>query len=201
LSVPDRLRLPLAFDAGALAQEVSDLSPNSWILHFNTDIFEGRWAGVALRSAGGRPAQLYPDPTATDFSDTEVLARCPDLARALQRFRCPLNAVRLLTLDPGGTIKEHRDYRLGYDDGEVRLHIPILTNPLVEFVLDGRTVDLRAGECWYLNLNLPHRVANRSRAPRVHLVLDCVVNEWLATVITTAATATTATTATARAAP
>jgi hypothetical protein len=35
------------------------------------------------------------------------------------------------------------------------------------------------GECWYLNVNQPHRVENRGSADRVHLVLDCVVDEWL----------------------
>ena len=36
-----------------------------------------------------------------------------------------------------------------------------------------------AGECWYLNLSKPHRVHNRGATERMHLVLDCVVNDWL----------------------
>jgi hypothetical protein len=31
----------------------------------------------------------------------------------------------------------------------------------------------------YLNVNLPHRVAHRGAADRIHLVIDCVVNDWL----------------------
>jgi quercetin dioxygenase-like cupin family protein len=189
VTVPDRLRLPLDFDVAAMAADVAALPDSSWVDHFNTAIFEGRWCGVALRSVGGRPAQLYPDPTATDdFADTQILADCPNLRGAVAQLRCPLTAVRLLALDPGAVIKEHRDYRLGYDDGEVRLHIPILTSPEVEFVLAGEAVTLRAGECWYLDLNQPHRAANRSRQRRVHLVADCVVDEWLEKVLADATT-------------
>jgi hypothetical protein len=39
------------------------------------------------------------------------------------------------------------------------------------------------GEYWYLDLGKPHRVENRSNRDRVHLVVDCVLNEWLHQVI------------------
>jgi hypothetical protein len=149
--------------------------------HFNDRIYEGEWSGVALRSVGGRPATLYPDPTATGaFADTELLGRCPYYREMLESFRCPTTAVRLLRLKAGSNIREHRDYKLGYEDGEVRLHVPIVTSPDVTFYLDGRPVPMQVGECWYVNVNLPHRVDNRSRTDRIHLVIDCVVNDWLA---------------------
>jgi hypothetical protein len=179
MNVPDRLRLPLVFDAAALAAELGALAPDAWAPHFNRAIYEGDWSGVALRSPGGGASQLYAGPTSADYADTSVLAACPTLTAALGRIKCPTTAVRLLGLGPGATIAEHRDYWLAFDDGEVRLHVPIVTDPAVEFVLDGRRVDLGPGDCWYLNLNLPHRVANRSLRRRVHLVIDCVVNDWL----------------------
>ena len=67
MTVPDRLKLPLVFDAAGLAEEVAALAPDSWTPHFNQAIYEGDWSGVALRSVAGRPPQLYPDPTADDF--------------------------------------------------------------------------------------------------------------------------------------
>jgi len=36
------------------------------------------------------------------------------------------------------------------------------------------------GEAWYLNFDLVHRVENNGAEERVHLVIDCVVNDWLA---------------------
>lgn len=178
--VPDRVRLPLRLDPPALAEEALALPADAWVPHFNQSIYEGEWAGVALRSVGGVATQLYPDPAATTtFENTEILNGCPAYRAVLDQLRCPLQAARLLALAPGAVINEHRDYRLGWSDGEIRIHIPIVTSPEVEFVLDGRPVEMAVGESWYLNLNLPHRVANRSALNRIHLVVDCVVDEWL----------------------
>jgi hypothetical protein len=175
------LKLPFAFDSRRLKADLAQIQPGEWVDHFNKSIYEGDWSGVALRSVGGAPMQLYPDPTATgSFADTALLARCPYYQTVLRTFECPLTAVRLLRLKAGSSIREHRDYRLGYEDGEVRLHIPVLTNPAVAFFLNGQRVWMEEGECWYLNVNLKHRVDNQSTTDRIHLVIDCVVNEWLA---------------------
>jgi aspartyl/asparaginyl beta-hydroxylase (cupin superfamily) len=135
---------------------------------------------VPFRSVGGRADRIYPDPTAkTAFADTPLLARCPYVQQVLAAFLCPQQAVRFMRLKAGSSIKEHRDYQLGYEDGEIRVHIPVVTNPEVEFVLNGVRINMKEGECWYLNFNLPHRVANRGTSDRIHLVVDCVVNDWL----------------------
>jgi hypothetical protein len=39
------------------------------------------------------------------------------------------------------------------------------------------------GECWYLRLSDPHRVANRGETDRIHLVIDCRANDWLRTLV------------------
>jgi hypothetical protein len=49
----------------------------------------------------------------------------------------------------------------------------------VEFYVDDMRVVMEPGECWYLDLSRPHRVHNRGSTDRVHLVVDCRVNEWL----------------------
>jgi hypothetical protein len=74
-------------------------------------------------------------------------------------------------------IKEHRDHDLAAEHGAARLHIPIVTNPAVDFVLNGRRVVMAAGECWYLRLSDPHSVDNGG-ADRIHLVIDIVANDW-----------------------
>ncbi|WP_224249883.1 aspartyl/asparaginyl beta-hydroxylase domain-containing protein [Hyalangium gracile] len=179
-SIPDRLRLPLRFDTARLREDLDRLAPEDWVPHFNKGYYQGEWSGVALRAVGGKANALYPDPTAGDaFADTPMLDRCPAVREALSVFGCPLLSARLLKLAAGARIKEHRDYNLGYEDGEVRLHIPITTNPKVEFHLSGQRVPFGTGECWYLDFNLPHRVENLGSTDRVHLVVDCVLNDWL----------------------
>jgi quercetin dioxygenase-like cupin family protein len=180
VTVPDRIRLPVPVDLPALRTEALALPESSWIPHFNTDIYEGQWSGVALRSPGGVSGTLYPDPAPTaPFQDTEILRECPAHLAFLHGLPCELQTVRLLALSPGAIINEHNDSWLRWEDGEVRIHIPIVTSGDVEFVLDGRSVEMLPGEAWYLNLNLPHRVANRSTERRIHLVFDCVVDDWL----------------------
>ena len=114
------------------------------------------------------------------IADTPLLARCPAIAAGLGRFECPLRAVRLLRLAPGAVIREHRDDDLRFEAGEARLHVPLATDPAVEFYVDGARVAMEPGECWYLDLSRPHRVSNRGSSPRIHLVVDCQVNDWLA---------------------
>lgn len=61
----------------------------------------------------------------------------------------------------------------------MRLHVPVITSAEVIFFLDAHRIEMKAGECWYLDLSLPHWVENRSSTDRVHLVIDCEVNDWL----------------------
>lgn len=178
--MPASLKLPLAFDAVGLQTDLRGILAGEFIPHFNKGCYEGDWSVAPLRSVGGRADHIYPDPMQTrNFADTPLLARCPSVRLVLAAFRCELQAVRFLRLKAGSVIKEHRDFQLGYEDGEARLHIPVLTNPSVEFILDGQRIVMNPGELWYCNFNLPHRVANKGQTDRVHLVLDCFLNGWL----------------------
>jgi hypothetical protein len=187
--LPDRLRLPLTFEATALAAEALALDEDLWEPHFNESYYAGDWSGIALRRTVGAPVELYPDPTRDEWEDTPALDACPAIRAALATFACPLQTVRLLRLGPGSTIEEHRDHALGVAHGEVRLHIPLVTADDVTFWLDGRPVPMRAGECWYLDLTEVHRVHNDGQHPRVHLVIDCRVNAWLQDLLRAGATA------------
>lgn len=178
--VPDALKLPFHFDAPRLQADLAAITTADFVPHFNTAYYQGEWSAVPLRSIGGRRDHIYPDPAVKDgFADTPFLSRCPYIQEVLASLRCPQQAVRLLRLKAGSVIKEHRDHELGFEDGEVRLHIPVATNPEVEFILNQKHVIMQEGECWYINVNQPHGVANRGATDRVHLVIDCVVNQWL----------------------
>jgi hypothetical protein len=108
-----------------------------------------------------------------------VLARCPAVADFLGTLACATLSVRLLRLGPGAAVREHKDYAPGYEGGEVRLHVPIHTGPGAEFRLNGTLVPMAPGQCWYVDVNAPHSVANHGAGHRVHLVIDAVVDKWL----------------------
>jgi hypothetical protein len=175
------LKFPFEFDVARLQSDLALIQPDEWQRHFNTSIYEGDWSGVALRAVPDSRLSIYPDPTATDqFADTEVLTRCAYFREVLAAFQCPLTSARLLRLKARSNIREHRDHKLGFEDGEVRIHVPIVTELAVAFYVAGQRVPLLPGECWYVNVNEPHRVDNASDIDRVHLVIDAVVNDWLA---------------------
>lgn len=173
-------KLSLSFDAAKLECELKNFAAGDWTPHFNTQYYDGDWSGIALRAVKNAHVELYPDPTASDgYVETAMLARCPYAKQVLSVFECELETARFLRLSAGSIIREHRDHKLGYEDGIVRIHIPVVTHPLVDFTLGGERVSMLPGEAWYLNFNMPHSVRNGSKIDRVHLVVDCVLNDWL----------------------
>jgi Aspartyl/Asparaginyl beta-hydroxylase len=181
---PDRLRLPLNFDPDLLARDLRSLTSVEWIDHFVKQNYDGNWSVIPLRGTAGarHPVMMiYPDPTATAFEDTPMLASCPYFREVLAAFRCPVRAARLMRLTPGSRIKEHTDLELDIEHGTARIHIPVVANEDVEFYLNGSRVVMTAGTAWYLRLSDPHSVHNKGGAERVHLVIDADVNDWMLT--------------------
>lgn len=182
VATTDRLKLPLQFDPDRLRDDLSRLERSEWTDHFVKQNYEGSWSVIPLRAPVGEThviRMIYPDPSCREFVDTPFLEGCPYFQEVLAAIPVPMGAVRLMKLAAGSVIKEHRDHDLSYEHGFMRLHIPVVTNPDVEFLLNGRRVVMNPGECWYLRLSDPHAVANRGREDRIHLVIDTEVNEWL----------------------
>ncbi len=180
MQIINYLKLPFFFDARLLQQEVDALSAPKWLPHYQVKHYEGEWTAIPLRSIGGKADDVFISPAGNpEYRDTVFLESSPYLQQVLQSFQCPLQAVRLLKLNAGSIIKEHRDAELNFENGEIRLHIPVLTHPDVEFYLDKERLSLLEGECWYMNFNLLHAINNNSPVNRVHLVIDAVVNDWV----------------------
>lgn len=174
------LRLPFRFDPGLLQADLDLVLNEAWEMHFNQGYYEGDWSGLPLRAHSGATNLLPGAREAADaFADTPLLERCPAFQAVLACFECPLKSVRLLRLKAGSIIREHNDPDLGYAAGEVRIHVPVRTNPQLEFYVNHERIVLEEGECWYLALEKPHRVQNLGQTDRIHLVIDCLANEWL----------------------
>ncbi|WP_210642305.1 aspartyl/asparaginyl beta-hydroxylase domain-containing protein [Pseudomonas sp. Tri1] len=174
---PAYSRLPVTVDLPVLLQALAAIEDERWQGHFNSAFYSGDWSGVALISAADALTELSP-------GRGQPVTRAPwsDDRRWREALRdCSLEIVsaRLLRLGPGGCIHEHRDYDLGGPNADLRLHIPLLSPPQVDFWLDNLRIPMAAGECWFLDLSRPHRVDNRSAESRIHLVLDCRPGPWL----------------------
>ena len=75
-------------------------------------------------------------------------------------------------------INTHTDDKCVYEDGVFRLHLPIQTNDDVHFIVNETRLIMEHGSLWYANFNLPHSVANNGSSDRIHLVIDCIRNDW-----------------------
>lgn len=179
----DHLQLPFHFDPARLQADLDRLEQHrsEWIDHFVRQNYEGSWSIIPLRGCKGAEhpvMMIYSDPNCREFEDTPFLQHCPYFQEVLATFACELQAVRLMKLATGSHIKEHRDHDLDYEQGTIRVHVPVRTNPEVAFYLNGRRIVMQEGECWYLRLSDPHSVSNEG-PDRVHLVIDMLVNAWV----------------------
>jgi len=173
-------QLPFKFDANSLKSDLDQVLPTDWRPHFNRPYYEGEWKALALRSTTGQANQIYRSPDdEREPMDTVVLSRCAYFQAVLKTFQCPVLNARLMSLSPGSTIREHEDHQMGFEYGLIRIHIPIVTDERVKFFVGHQRLSMKEGEAWYIDFAQPHSVHNLSDASRVHLVLDCTVNDWL----------------------
>jgi hypothetical protein len=173
------LKLPFLFNKEQMQQELQQVLSEKWSLHYNTQQYKGNWEALALRSIGGSTENIIALDGSNLFEDTYLMGLTPYIKQVVDSIHCPKMSIRLLNLKAGAIIHAHSDLDLYFEEGEVRLHVPIVTHPLVEFYLDGERMMMDEGECWYMNLALKHRLHNKSTIDRVHLVMDCQVNDWL----------------------
>lgn len=169
----------LQADLTAVNQATAATSNEPWIAHSNHSLYTGQWGGLALRNTSGTATDIAADPVrGHTFTNTPLLDHCTYIPKLLANFQCPIGSARFLRLEAGAVIGEHSDGGLCYEYGEARLHIPIHTNPQLEFFVNQERIIMNEGTCWYINANNPHAVANRGQTDRIHLVIDIGVNDW-----------------------
>ena len=168
------IKLPFDFNVQRLQAELTlldnewevSLTPRTepgtyWIINLMTPDLE------ADRVDGILPFKWHP-----------ALDNCPYLMEVLNTFPCRFQRVMIRKLMPGKGFTKHRD-PMYYEKGEVRIHVPIVTDDLFEIYFNDERVIMPEGECWYLNTRLIHWGINKSENDRVHLIMDCDVDDWM----------------------
>jgi hypothetical protein len=162
------IQLPLLFDADALAAEIRALGEGLWQPHPSG--LPGNTA-LPLVAVDGDPAQG--DALTGVMRPTPALERCAYLRHVLGGLGAVLGRVRLMRLAPGAEVAPHVDTN-HYWNERVRVHVPIMTSPSVQFFCGDASVHMGAGECWIFDTWKLHRVTNASDQNRIHLVVDTV---------------------------
>ncbi len=115
-----------------------------------------------------------------DAKATPLLNRLPVLKQLLEDFGFDIMASRLLRLLPGTFLHEHRDYVYLEQVPRYRLHVPIVTNADAHIIIPGQRIHMSRGCLWKLNPKESiHSACNFGSEPRIHLMLDCYVNDKL----------------------
>jgi hypothetical protein len=179
-------RLQRRFDPRQLWSETAKLRDHAWLPERPFDhagpgmpITAG-WDALPLRSQGGDVRRTDPGgPGLDDFADTPLLAELPYLALVLRSLPCELRSARLLSLAPGAQVAEHVDAHHGLEHGQVRLHVPISTNPDALLLIEERPYHWEPGQLWYGDFGRRHAIRNDGETERIHLVIDCLMNPHL----------------------
>lgn len=167
------LKLPFDFDVDIIKKELAQFSKADYQDIYNSSVMlETLWLIHFIEPIIGEDGLPI-------FLPNNALKKCPYLLSIFEKFECPVETFRIHTLDGGASIKKHRDTGYSFEMGKVRLHIPIYTNDKVEMLVDDQLIPMKEGECWYCNFHIEHEVKNNSDQPRAHIIIDCMVNDWL----------------------
>ena len=175
------LKLPIRFDADALAAEVRALPPSAWTPHPTG--FVGNEA-VRLITPHGEASDAIEGPMAA----TEHLQACDYVRQIMAELGGVWGRSRLMGLAAGREVPSHIDVNY-YWRTHLRIHIPVITNPDVLFTCGGETVHMAAGDCWIFDSFRWHDVQNKGGEQRIHLVLDTVGGGLLPELMEAAGTA------------
>lgn len=185
-------RLGADYDPERLRDEVDGIPEQWWLRH----TFDGtRHDVVPLISHRG----LITLPDGSDnhslerpFLDTPYLDQLPYIREVVHSFGVQASRSRLMRIDDGAALSAHQDRHPHWND-KVRLHIPVITNPLVSFHVwrddpdmpdeHHQQVHMRPGETWVFNTWFFHSVINQSDTSRVHLVIDLPVEGAVADLV------------------
>ncbi len=161
-------------DCRALAEKVLSLGEEAWLadarrqddyeVHAQTQaiilMFCDGWPEVTVTKSVGWPLL---GAEAEAVIDQIVGKRYPAGGRLLRAM--------VTRLGPGRRIARHKDIHPTFSIAH-RIHVPLATNPGVEFVVGPERVPPRVGYAFELNNLMLHHVINNGREDRIHFIFD-----------------------------
>ncbi len=164
-------RLPMRFDAQRLAQELEQFGEPDWRPH--PQGFVGNSALILVATDGD-----VNDDLTGSMQPTQALGKCPYMQQVMASFRSVIGRSRIMRLASGENVSEHTDIH-HYWHHHIRIHVPIVTDPSIEFWCGGDQVHMAPGEAWVFDNWRMHKVLNPSGVTRTHLVIDTTASAWL----------------------
>ena len=156
-------------DAATVQAALSHLRQSEWRPTWEDGSYGGEsWRAVKVIEGGKK---------------TDKYAEFPMLDGIVERLGCHVEHMMFYSLLPGGVLHPHRDMSGAVGLGGLRFHMPLVTNPGVDFRVSGKRVTMLPGELWALDTSYVHAVSNRGQEDRVHLVLEVKVDDHVRAMI------------------
>jgi uncharacterized protein (TIGR03032 family) len=167
------IRLPFAVNTELLDAEISHLDDAVWKAH--PDNAPGNTA-VPLVAAHGDPAN---DDVFGPMRATPYLESLPYTRRIFAALDSVIGRSRLMRIEEEHDLYEHVDLAYYWRE-HLRVHVPVVSDPSVEFWCGGETTHMAPGEVWIFDTWRRHKVINPANHSRIHLVIDTVgsANLW-----------------------
>ncbi|MGZ8364474.1 MAG: aspartyl/asparaginyl beta-hydroxylase domain-containing protein [Caulobacteraceae bacterium] len=166
------LQLPIAFDPERLAGEIEALGEEVWRPHPNR--LPGNSA-LTLITVDGDPES---DALWGPMQPTRHLKACSYLQQVMAEIGATWGRSRLMRLSGQAEVALHVDINYYWAD-RMRVHVPIVTQPTVQFFCGDDEINMAAGECWIFDTWRRHKVLNDASRARIHLVADTVGGDGL----------------------
>ncbi len=137
---------------------------------------------LSIRSLGGDVQRTDPGgPSIQEYLYNDYIKSAPYIRSILDFFGDDIRTARISAINPGEKIGTHCDTFIGFQFGQVRLHVPVLTNDDAKMIIDGEESVWRAGEFWFGDFSKLHSAVNNGDTRRIHLILDVFVTDKLLT--------------------
>ena len=178
-------KLEIFYNVKKMSADLLVAKKLEWVRHVNTQCYQGGWDVLPLRVPVEHAdkhviLQSFAIESSSSFIDGDHLQYLPSISELLSEFKCNILSARLMRLSPNSLIKPHRDLGLSIElSAQARIHISLETSEHVKFLVDDLKVPISQSSCWYINADAEHSVINTGDTPRINLVIDCNVNEWL----------------------
>ncbi len=172
--------LPTGFSS-QVAQEIEQATNLPWQRNAYSDYTSKGYEVVSLLNKDGNSTNTIIDDC--NPIPTPDLEKLPTIRHFLEQCNLSLMWVRLNKLEPGACFWEHRDYSELNTKHKVRLHVPICTSPDSYFIFKDKAVHLETDTLWLLRPDSDvHGFINGSSV-RIHLIIDCYLNDRLSDLI------------------
>jgi hypothetical protein len=179
------VKLPINIDEEKLLSDFQNVASRfSGKLHSVKEHHDGGWKSIGLITSGGEVNEdRHINKVGKPYLPTPAWEFCPYIKEFLNELPAKKKRVRFLSLEPNHEIKWHFDGTGSIDrivnSTSSRFHIPVITNPKIEFQICHNICQWKSAEMYYGDFSFPHRVKNNWNKKRIHLVIDLVPNDNL----------------------